>query len=227
MTGAPFRTTADAVRAWVDGWVLSRGAADPLPRPWGLTVDVGLPHHATRHVMTDADEATVRELAEAYAAPAVCLKIFLDPETVAPWLGPGWVSDGPGWLMTTALRPSGAETPDGYTLRSWTRGGVIRALVLAPDGGFAACGQVAPTGTTAVVDQVETSPAHRRKGLGGLVMRTLQGAAYDRGARTGLLGATTDGRGLYEALGWEVRAPLVGVTYTPDAAGGTGRARGR
>ncbi|MFE9397198.1 GNAT family N-acetyltransferase [Streptomyces flavidovirens] len=212
-----FDSTADAVRAWVEGWVVSRGAADPVPQPWGLTVDVGLPHHATRHVMTHADEATVRKLAEAYGAPAVSLKMFLEPETVTPWLGREWISDGPGWLMTTPLRPSPETTaPDGYTLKSWRRGGVTRLLVLAPDGGFAARGQVAPTGRTAVVDQVETDAAHRRKGLGALVMRTLQGAAYEQGATVGVLGATTDGRGLYESLGWQVYAPLVGVTYSAD-----------
>lgn len=215
-----FDSPADVISAWVDGWVVSRGAADPVPRPWGLTVDVGLPHHATRHVMTDADEATVRKLAEAYAAPAVALKVFLEPETVAPWLGPGWVSDGPGWLMTTPLTGPGRETPTaphGCTLRSWRRGGVTRVFVAGPDGGFAARGQVAPTGRTAVVDQVETAPAHRRKGLGALVMRTLQEAAYEQGARVGILGATTDGRGLYESLGWQEYAPLTGVTYQAGA----------
>ncbi|GGX39662.1 GNAT family N-acetyltransferase [Streptomyces chryseus] len=219
MLSSPFGSTAAAVRAWVEGWVVSRGASDPVPQPWGLTVDVGLPHHATRHVMTDADEATVRKLAEAYAAPAVALKIFLPPETVAPWLGPEWVSDGPGWLMTTPLRPwpgaaAPGDGPEGYTVKSWQRGGVTRLLVTAPDGGFAARGQVAPTGRTAVVDQVETAPAHRRKGLGALVMRTLQNAAYEQGASVGILGATTEGRGLYESLNWQVHAPLVSVTYS-------------
>jgi GNAT superfamily N-acetyltransferase len=167
--------------------------------------------------MTDADETTVRKLAEAYAAPAVALKMFLEPETVAPWLGVEWVSDGPGWLMTApldALQPTHA--PEGYTVKSWLRGGVTRVLVLAPDGGFAARGQVAPTGRTAVVDQVETDPAHRRKGLGALVMRTLQSAAYEQGSTVGVLGATTEGRGLYESLGWQVYAPLVGVTYSAE-----------
>ncbi|MGW7050757.1 GNAT family N-acetyltransferase [Streptomyces sp. NPDC054887] len=222
----------EVIRAWVDGWVVSRGAAEPVSQPWGLTVDVGLPHHSTRHVLTHADEATVRKLAEAYAAPGVALKIFLAPETVMPWLGPEWKPDGPGWLMTTTLSartlsptepaectegcapPEGYAPPDGYALRSWERGGVTRLLVIAPDGGFAARGQVAATGRTAVVDQVETAPAHRRKGLGALVMRTLQQAAYEQGARIGILGATTEGRALYESLNWQVHAPLVGVTHS-------------
>lgn len=213
----PFADSSDAIRAWVEGWVVSRGAAEPLEQPWGLTVDVGLLRHATRHVLTHADEETVRKLAEAYAAPAVCLKVFLEPETVLPWLAPEWVPDGPGWLMTTELRPSKAEPPAGYGVRTWERGGVIRTLVTSADGGFAARGQIAPTGATAVADQIETAPAHRRRGLGAFVMRTLHTAAVERGATVGVLGATTDGKGLYESLGWRVRLPLVGVTYTPTA----------
>ncbi|MFI6641293.1 GNAT family N-acetyltransferase [Streptomyces sp. NPDC050504] len=210
-----FADSSDAVRAWVEGWIVSRGAAEPLEQPWGLTVDVGLVRHATRHVLTHADEETVRKLAEAYAAPAVSLKVFLEPEAVLPLLSPEWVSDGPGWLMVTDLRPEAAEPPAGYHVRTWERGGVVRLLVTSADGGFAARGQIAPTGATAVADQIETSPAHRRKGLGSFVMRTLQTAAAERGARVGVLGATTDGKGLYESLGWRIRLPLVGVTYTP------------
>lgn len=54
-------------------------------------------------------------------------------------------------------------------------------MVAAPDGSLAARGQITPTGGTAVVDQVETAPEHRRKGLGSLVMRTLQNAAVRQG----------------------------------------------
>ena len=58
-----FETTAGTIRAWVDGWVVSRGAADPVDRKWGFTVDVGQVPHATRHVLTADDEATVRKVA--------------------------------------------------------------------------------------------------------------------------------------------------------------------
>ncbi|MFE9229703.1 GNAT family N-acetyltransferase [Streptomyces massasporeus] len=54
-------------------------------------------------------------------------------------------------------------------------------MVAAPDGSLAARGQIAPTGGTAVADQVETAPGHRRKGLGSVVMRTLQNAAVRQG----------------------------------------------
>ncbi|MGW8993641.1 GNAT family N-acetyltransferase [Streptomyces zhihengii] len=210
-----FESTTAAVDAWVRGWVVSRGAADPVATPWGFTVDVGQVRHATRHVLTAGDEATVRAVAARVAAPTVWLKVFAEPADVVRWAGPDWQVDEPGWLMCTALRPAPAPAvPAGLTLRTWRRGGVVRVLVTADDGSFAARGQVAATGATAVVDQIETAPHHRRKGLGRLVMHTLQQAALDQGADVAVLGASPDGRALYESLGWHVQAPLVSLFHT-------------
>ncbi|MGW1022982.1 GNAT family N-acetyltransferase [Streptomyces sp. NPDC002577] len=205
----------DMVRAWVDGWVVSRGASEPVERPWGYTVDVGLRHQVTRHVLPAADEPTVRKLTEDVGAPGVWLKLFEAPETVAPWLAPGWTLDDPAFLMTAPLHRAAAPAPDGYGLRTWTRDGVTRVLVVTDDGGFAARGQIAPTGPTAVADRIETDPAHRRRGLGSLVMRTLTTIAVEQGATTGVLSATVAGRALYESLGWRVHAPLTGVYFSP------------
>ncbi|MGW3404401.1 GNAT family N-acetyltransferase [Streptomyces zhihengii] len=210
-----FESTTAAVDAWVRGWVVSRGAADPVATPWGFTVDVGQVRHATRHVLTAGDEATVRAVAARVAAPTVWLKVFAEPADVVRWAGPDWQVDEPGWLMWTALRPAPAPAvPAGLTLRTWRRGGVVRVMVTAADGSFAARGQVAATGATAVVDQIETAPHHRRKGLGRLVMHTLQQAALDQGAGVAVLGASPDGRALYESLGWQVQAPLVSLFHT-------------
>ncbi|MFI8449240.1 hypothetical protein [Streptomyces erythrochromogenes] len=48
-------------------------------------------------------------------------------------------------------------------------------------------------------------------------MGALTNAAVDRGAATATLGATVQGRALYERLGWKVLAPLTGFTRTPAA----------
>ncbi|MFD4717229.1 GNAT family N-acetyltransferase [Streptomyces sp. NPDC058423] len=208
----------EAIRAWVDGWVVSRGAAEPVAEPWGLTVDVGLPRHTTRHVLTDNSEAAVRTVAASAGVPGRWLKVFEEEERVLEWLGPDWTPDEPGFLMTTPLErrtAPGPALPEGHRLRAWTRDGVTRVLITTGDGAFAARGQIATAGTTAVVDQIETAAEHRRKGLGSLVMRTLQHSAAERGATSGVLGGTPDGRALYESLGWRVIAPLVSVYYTP------------
>ncbi|WP_327700327.1 GNAT family N-acetyltransferase [Streptomyces sp. NBC_00459] len=211
------------VRAWVDGWVVSRGASPPLAEPWGYTIDVGTSEHVTRHVLDavndGVEERTVRKVAGAVTGAGVWLKVFDDPAKVGGWLGEGWwIGPEPGYLMSAPL--SAAEplaAPDGYRVRVWTRGGVTRVMLAAPDGSWAARGQIAPTGSTAVVDQVETSPAHRRRGLGAFVMRTLAQEAVTQGAEKGVLAGTPDGRALYEALGWRVEAPLTNAKYVGAA----------
>jgi GNAT superfamily N-acetyltransferase len=212
------------VQAWVNGWVVSRGAAPPMTEPWGWTIDMGMYGHVTRHVFgatgEDLDETTVRKVAGAVTGRGVWLKAFRDPSVVSGWLDDsGWIDPEPGYLMTIPLRADDAPAaPDGYRLREWSRGGVTRLMVAAPDGSLAARGQTAPRGETAVVDQIETAPEHRRRGLGSLVMRTLQNTAARQGARTGVLAGTPAGRGLYEALGWGVVATLTSARHDPPAS---------
>ncbi|WP_406198043.1 GNAT family N-acetyltransferase [Kitasatospora sp. NBC_01560] len=220
-------TTENVVRSWVDGWIVSRAAAPPVVEPWGYTIDVGLTGHVGRHVFDATGdavrEADVRKVAGSVRAEGFWIKIFADPAVTAPWLGPDWwIDDEPGYLMTVPLTPVPAHrltAPDGYHLRTWTRGGVVRALVTDADGTLAARGQIAPTGATAVADQIETAAAHRRRGLGSLVMRTLAAAAYEQGAQTGVLAGTPDGHALYSSLGWQVVAPLTSAKYLGLAAG--------
>ncbi|NEB05637.1 GNAT family N-acetyltransferase [Streptomyces sp. SID13726] len=212
------------VRAWVDGWVVSRGAAPPEREPWGFTVDVGQAAQVSRHVFDalgdDVDEAVVRKVAGAVTGAGVWLKVFQDPAVAGGWLSEDWwVDPEPGYLMTVPLTGAETRVPDGHRTRVWSVGGVTRVLVAAPDGSLAARGQVAPTGTTAVFDRIETVPAHRRKGLGGLVMRTLQTAAAATGAETGVLAGTPAGRALYESLGWHVEAPLTSAKFVGPVVG--------
>ncbi|MDT0342877.1 GNAT family N-acetyltransferase [Streptomyces litchfieldiae] len=203
----------DIVRAWVEGWAVSRGAAPPAEESWGFTIDIGTPKSVTRHVLPAADEQLIKTFMATATAPGIWLKMFVPPETLGPWLVPGWTFDAPGFLMSSPLRSAPAPVPDGFRLRTWSRGGVTRVLVTDADGGFGARGQIAlpPAGGTAVIDQIETSGAHRRKGLGTLVMRTLGNAAAEAGVPAGVLGASVEGRALYESLGWRTLGPLTGV----------------
>ncbi|MFG3049638.1 GNAT family N-acetyltransferase [Kitasatospora sp. NPDC048239] len=214
-------TAENVVRSWVDGWIASRMAAPPTVEPWGYTVDVGVVGHVTRHVFDATGdavrEADVRKVAGSVRTGGTWLKIFAEPAVITPWLGPEWwIDDEPGYLMTVPLTPAPAHrltAPDGYRLRSWVRGDVVRTMVATADGALAARGQIAVGGATAVVDQIETSADHRRKGLGSLVMRVLATAAHERGAQTGVLAGTPDGHALYASLGWQVLAPLTSAKY--------------
>ncbi|MEU5611200.1 GNAT family N-acetyltransferase [Streptomyces sparsogenes] len=214
---------AKLVRSWVEGWAVSRGAALPVEEPWGFTIDVGLAGQVTRHVLVDADAPLIRKLTGTATAPATWLKFFLPPDSVASCVAPGWRFDIDGFLMSARLHTAEAVAPRGYRVRTWARGGTTRVLVLTEDGAFAARGQIAvpAPGRPAVVDQVETSPAHRRRGLGSLVMRTLANAAVEVGSSAAVLGATIEGRALYESLGWRTDGPLTGLIReaSPDMPG--------
>ncbi|WP_428952340.1 GNAT family N-acetyltransferase [Streptomyces sp. cg35] len=209
----------DLVRDWVDGWVVSRGATPPRAEPWGYTIHVGLEEHVGRHVLGATNDGVreddVRKAAESTHARAFHLKVFADPERVLPWLGPEWRPYGSGdFLMARELTATAApDVPAGYRLRTWTRSGVTRVLLTDTDGAFAARGQVAPTGASAVVDQIETSEHHRRKGLGTVIMGTLHAAAHALGATRAVLACTPDGRLLYESVGWRIVAPLTNAKH--------------
>ncbi|MBC9711290.1 GNAT family N-acetyltransferase [Streptomyces sp. TRM66268-LWL] len=212
------------VREWVDGWVVSRGAAPPVREPWGYTVHGGLRGHVARHVLAatndDVLEADVRKVSESTRGVDWHLKVFADPERVLPWLAPGWEPYGSGdYLMVTELAPAPVPgVPAGYLMHTWTRGGVARVQITDTDGSFAARGQIAPVGACAVVDQIETAEEHQRKGLGRLVMHTLHAAALAEGATRAVLACTPEGRLLYEAVGWRIVAPLTNAKFVGAGA---------
>lgn len=205
----------------MSGWVVSRGASDPVARPWGWTIDVGQPAQVARHVVIDANEARVREAAAQARGEGWWLKIFLpepcdSPEAqVGTWLGPEWVSNGAAFLMSVELTPVTLGTlPPDYTLRSWTRDDVVRVLIAAPDGALAARGQMSVVGKVAVADQILTAPAHQRRGLGSVVMRALQQQALASDATRAVLGSTAQGRALYESLGWRTHTAFASLYRT-------------
>ncbi|MFF1705462.1 GNAT family N-acetyltransferase [Streptomyces sp. NPDC058252] len=206
------------VEDWVSGWVVSRGASDPEVRPWGWTIDVGQPAQVARHVVVNADEARVREAAAQARGDGWWLKVFLPEPCEAPeaqvcaWLGPEWASDEAAFLMSVELAPiTPGALPPGYVLRTWTRGGVVRVLIAAPDGSLAARGQMGLAGEVAVADQIFTTPVHQRRGLGSAVMRALQQQALAAGVTRAVLGASTQGRALYESLGWHTHTAFVSL----------------
>lgn len=203
------------VTAWVHGWALSRRVPAPAAIPGGHRVDVGLPGHRVRRVLHTYDAEALARLALEHAEPGTWIKAGGDADEFHAALPAQWRTADTGYLMTAPFAPAAATPPDPYTLTLDEDGAVITARVLDADGGTAAQGQLAVYAAYAIVDQVETDPAHRRRGLGGTVMRALAGGAYARGARTGVLVATDEGRALYESLGWTWRSDVPGA-YVPE-----------
>ncbi|MFI6769138.1 GNAT family N-acetyltransferase [Streptomyces sp. NPDC050355] len=91
-----------------------------------------------------------------------------------------------GWAVSRSTPPP-AERPWGCHL--------VHSVV----GELAAQGQMATLGRAAVVDRVVTQEAHRRRGLGGSVMRTLADHAVAEGA----------------TLGWKTHAPPAACVHRP------------
>ncbi|WP_020672290.1 GNAT family N-acetyltransferase [Amycolatopsis nigrescens] len=208
----------ELVGVWASGWAVSRRTPAPVERPWGVYLEVDQPGQVGRHVLPHGTESAVRQAAASVALAHTWLKVPVTPEEVERWLPPGWVADRDetGHLMATELRTTDPVAPEGYTASAETIEGVTYLLVRHTTGELAAKGQMAVLGHAAVVDRVVTEPAHRRRGLGGFVMRSLADHAAAKGATLGILGATDEGRALYETLGWKAHAPLAACVYRPQ-----------
>ncbi|MEH0929837.1 GNAT family N-acetyltransferase [Micromonospora sp. CPCC 205558] len=177
---------------------------------------MGLHAHRLRYVLHDPDEQTLTWLGRHQNAPGTWIKIAGDPTYLRAALPPKWKLADTGYLMTTTYRGDSDTTPGSpYTARLQTSGDVVTSIVLDPEGQVAASGRLTTADAFGIVDQVETAPAHRRRGLGSVVMRSLEPHALRLGADTGVLVATDDGRRLYQALGWTVRTP-VAAAYIPE-----------
>ncbi|MFJ5677679.1 GNAT family N-acetyltransferase [Streptomyces sp. NPDC093097] len=207
----------ELVSIWVAGWVVSRQRPPAVKHPWGYYIDVGRPDRVGRHVLPDPDASSVRAATSSVTTPHTWLTLPVEVETAEPWLPAGWVADRAetGHLMATDLRATHPTTPDGYRTTVEQADGVTYVRVHDTDGGLAARGQMAVLGPATVIDKVVTEEAHRRRGLGSLVMRTLADHAVSEGAHLGVLGATDAGRALYETLGWQRRAGLADCVHRP------------
>ncbi|MEV5598267.1 GNAT family N-acetyltransferase [Streptomyces sp. NPDC052496] len=210
------------------GWSRCRGAAAPTSVHGGFHVETGLPEQPGRYVFPVADPDALRDLTASITTPNVWVKVCAPRAEVAPVLPSGWEFDVPQFLMSTALATASAyagrcdRAPDGYMVETVDRDGtgIIDCRVLdAATGDLAARGQAAVTDAStprsAVYDMISTSQAHRRRGLGSLVMNTLSAHVAERGAAHGILVASPEGRALYHSLGWQLHSPVSAARIPP------------
>ena len=204
----------DLVMRWLRAWTHVRDYRVEQVDGWPL-VHVRGPSRDTEIVCADPGRAAFERLAQHSAHdPREMLTVFGRDltEYVAPPLPPGLrVERDYEVFMTTTLSPSPTHLPDGFTAR-WDVDDDSRATYSLEDGErIAAEGIAGVFGTDAVFDGIETSPGHRRRGLGRHVMSMLTTWAIDRGATTGLLAASTDGAALYAALGWDPELEMLSL----------------
>ncbi|MEV0460342.1 GNAT family N-acetyltransferase [Catellatospora methionotrophica] len=216
----PAATTADTllpdlVTAWGHGWARSRGVPRPVAVPGGFRADVGLHGHRVRYVLHTWDSELLSALDRQVAAPGTWIKISGRSAALRGALSADWTMDDTGHLMSTPFTVGAADVQAPYAMRVTTAGEVVVATVVDATGATAAAGHLAPEGEFGIVDRVETAPAHRRRGLGTVVMRALSDHAARNGMTTGLLVATDEGRRLYHSLGWRVRSEIA-AAYVPE-----------
>lgn len=195
---------------WHRGWIAADGLTSER-RDGHLVVHVNRPHRVHEWIITD--EADVTEVAGIVAAGAepnwLSVLTHAPAKVTAEIEAAGMIVARPDeTFMRCALTEHPAfDVPAGYVVEV-RRNPVIGVQVLK-DGEEAASGLMAVVGEDAVAHRIWTDDAHRRRGLGSVVMGTLVREAVQDGAKTGLLFSSTDGVHLYGKLGWEKISDLV------------------
>ncbi|MFE9660173.1 GNAT family N-acetyltransferase [Streptomyces sp. NPDC005955] len=210
----------ELMRRWVNGWSVARSL--PAPEPVesagdGLRSRCEQPGREVEVFALRADEApeSLARLAASVAAaqqPTWLTVPTRRPDAVAAVVGAAGLElvHRSEWLMTTDLTEHAQHPPAApYAREVRTEGPVTVVSLHGPSEEVAARGTVAVVGADAIVDRIETDPAHRRRGLGRAVMGALVEAAVARGARTGLLIASEEGQRLYTSLGWRHEADVL------------------
>lgn len=208
----------DLVMRWVQAWAYVRALHVEEVGGWPLLHVLG-PTRDTEIVCVDPGRGTFEQLARHTASdPREMLTVFGRDLAVyhAPPLPPGLRVDRDDELfMTTSLDAAPAQAPDGLVAR-WVVDGPRASYTLDDGERVAAEGTAGVLGTDAVFDAVETSPGHRRRGLGRHVMGALTTWAVEEGATVGLLAASADGAGLYTSLGWDTTLSMWSLMGVAD-----------
>ena len=212
----------DVFLAWIRGWAITREVAPPVAHADGFRIEVGQPRQAARYVFP-RPSPTLRDLGNDIAQPWVFLKAGASTDELRALLPPHWRLEPEGTLMTCgdATFAGSAALAAGYALH--TRDDAARTRrahveVHADDGSLAASGHLALDERFAIYDRIVTEPAHQRRGLGRAVMHALQALARAHGRHANVLVASTQGRALYETLGWRAHLPwATAVIPGPDA----------
>ncbi|MEO3746022.1 N-acetyltransferase [Plantactinospora sp. B5E13] len=216
----------DLIVRWQRGWAVAR--ALPVAEDVGgaLRVRCMQPGRDVEYVALDAgeDPASLTRLAELVAGEDSVTWLTVpttDPARAASALVAAGlvVLKDSELLMTADLRRHPRNMPvDAYRLLTQVdphgADRVVTATVRHESGEVGARGTMGLAGTDAVADRIETTPAHRRKGLASAVMGALANSAIEEGVEHGILIASEDGQRLYLTLGWQPVADVL-IATTP------------
>ncbi|AXJ94730.1 MULTISPECIES: GNAT family N-acetyltransferase [unclassified Sphingomonas] len=201
------------VRGWLAARSVSRGLPAPVADHGGWRVDTGGEDEHRRYVFAAAGAGLV-DLVNGIDAPRIFVKLCADEATLRALVPPRWSVLPANCMMVRDGPASAATLPAGYRMTVDTNGSVTRVDLIAADGSLAARGYAAESDGVFAYDRIVTEEAHRRRGLGRVVMATLAAARRDAASRE-VLTATPMGRALYETIGWQVYAPYT-TAVIPD-----------
>lgn len=206
-----YHVEPELLAGWLGARSMARGLPQPVPDHGGLRVDTGLPTEHRRYVFAGPAPA-IRALALSIDTPHTYIKICGTGAQLRALVPSNWQLQPGAYLMTHAgARHATPPLPDGYRIALSTEQAATVARIVAADGTLAASGYAAEFGGVLIFDRIATEAAHRRRGLGSIVMAALAGTQQAQGARRVLV-ATEQGRALYSSLGWTVVSPYSTVT---------------
>lgn len=198
----------ELMSAWVHAWTRSRQTALPTHTSYGLRYEVGDSLGTVRRVPIDPSLPSLLEAVADSGPGASCIKLVGDPAIWRPRFPRTWDPDGDQWLMQGVMQSDVPQVPEGYQLSVRETSGRVEVTLTDSLGCLAASGQAGIHIGWAVPDLISTHPAHRRRGLGKVVMAEIHRAVMRQGADQALLVATPDGRYLYSSLGYRVVSPV-------------------
>ncbi|TCO16586.1 acetyltransferase (GNAT) family protein [Kribbella steppae] len=215
---------SELLRRWVEGWRLCRGLEPAIEYDDALAVVLRLPGRE-RELFALTDEPAVVDRLAAGTIEDVWLTVTTQHgDEVARRLTDTGLEPfaEQKMLMSIELRDHPQPGTSSYELEITSEGPLESVRILAADGTIAARGMASIVDNDAVMHDIQTDPAHRRRGLGSVVMGALNRRAIERGAESGLLMATVEGVHLYRKLGWLPEATMV----TAKGSGGAGAVGG-
>lgn len=196
--------SSTTLHSWLAARSIARGLPAPVSDHGGYRVDTHSDTEVCRWVFA-RPSMEMGELARTIDQPGYFIKLCGSSDELRGAMPSGWRLDQERYFMTGRQALTPQRLPQGYTIEIEQSDMIRRVAIRSEAGDQAASGYAAESHDAFIYDRIETAPAHRRKGLGRLVMALL--ARTRRANVPELLVATNEGRLLYEALGWRVLSP--------------------
>lgn len=190
------------LHAWLAGRSIARGLPAPVPDQGGYRVETNSDAEVRRWVFPKVGSGLV-SLGRAITEPRHFLKLCGDAEAFRSVLPDRWQIEASGYFMQGGAPQIRRPLPARYAIEINQTGAVTEVRIKCRAGELAASGYAAETQEAFVYDRIVTALEHRRKGLGAVVMTALH-SAKRAADKPELLVATSDGRQLYESMGWRV-----------------------